>query len=582
VDGAVADDRLEALRSVEVFSGFSDELLARLADRVTPHHVLAGDWLIRQGEKADRLYVVVSGRLDVILENPGPERTLGSLAAGSAVGELGVLTGAPRAASVRAVRDSELLALDAKTIATMFEDTPAFAGAMVKALALHLQNTVAATLARPPIAVLTVVAEVDAPWVERVTAALLSAQRKLSGVVALSAPPDGDPGAYGRLLDHSERDHDLVVLLAGSSTADDDWTRFCLRQADRVLVIARAHTAPPSFDPGTDLHVAICGPGRSADHLAPWLDGEPPATHHHVDLGSYFDGDINRLARRLTGRSVGVVLSGGGARGMAHIGALQVLLEAGFEIDRAGGCSMGSLMATMFAAGIAPEEMMAACRREFVERNPFNDYTVPRASLLRAARGQRMLERMLGRIQLEEMVRPCFTVACDLVEAECIVHRRGPAWEAVGISMCIPGLTPPVVRDDRILVDGGVLNNMPVDVMLAEPGPVIAVDVMAKGWSPRTIAWEPRPSPPGATALFHHLVGRGTEQVPRLSETLTRTSVIGNWRLAQENRARADVVISPEVGHVGLLDFSRLDELVEAGRAAARERLADLEAVVRI
>ncbi|MEA2828406.1 MAG: hypothetical protein QOG43_2845 [Actinomycetota bacterium] len=566
----VAEDRLAALRSVSVFSGLSADLLARLAGKAVAHRALAGDWLFRQGDEADRLFVVVSGRLDIELEVPEPGRHIGTLAAGASVGELGVLTRSPRTASVRAVRDSELLGVDRHAIEALIGEEPSFAAAMVGALASHLQANVAPVVGRPPIAVLTVLTPPEARWTDRVTDALLDALRSTGKVAAVSAPAGGDPSAYGRLLDQRERQHDLVVLAATVADPADDWTRFCLRQADRVLVIADRATPRPLLDANIDLHVAGCGPGRRpAAEVARWLDQAPVATHHHVDLGPSFTGDVARLARRLVGRSLGVVLSGGGARGFAHIGVLDVLVGAGFEIDRLGGCSMGSLMAALFAAGVPPVEMVERCRRELVERNPFNDYTVPRASLLRAQRAQRMLERILGPVHLEEMPRSCFTVSCDLVDAECVVHRRGPAWEAAGISMCIPGLVPPVVRGNRILVDGGLLDNMPVDVMAAEAGPIVAVDVVAGGWRPRTTG-----------RFFPRRAGRAPAGVPLLWETLARTSVVGSRRMNQENRLRADLVISPEVGDVGLLAFDQLDDVVEAGRVAAREAIGALGQVL--
>ena len=258
--------------------------------------IRAGDWLIRQGDEADRLFVVVSGRLDVILES-SPIRC-GSSAAWARGGRrrAGRAHRARRGRRrCRAVRDSELLALDSDAIAAMFEDTPAFAAAMVKASrpppAEHRRRH-----RRPPARLPSsrcwprprgVGGEVTRP-------PPATPSGGMSDVVALTAPPDGVRRSTAGCSTAASVDHDLVVPPRRVDVRPPtSGQRFCLRQADRVLVPRRAHTARPEFDPGTDLHVAICGPGRSAAHLAPWLDGDPPATHHHVDLGSYFEGDIN-------------------------------------------------------------------------------------------------------------------------------------------------------------------------------------------------------------------------------------------------------------------------------------------------
>jgi NTE family protein len=286
------------------------------------------------------------------------------------------------------------------------------------------------------------------------------------------------------------------------------------------------------------------------------------------------------LARAILGHSLGLVLSGGGARGLAHIGVLEALEEAGIAVDRVGGCSMGAFVAALFAAGTPPAEILNICRRELVLAKPFNDYTFPRASLLRAHKGDLMLRRLFGDKMLESTRLPCFTVSCDLVTANVVVHRTGLLDRAVAASTSIPGLAPPVLSEGRILVDGGVLNNLPVDQMSDEEGPIVAVDVSADRWRPRTVAWESRPGVRGLRAYLTLLAGRGPERVPTLPETLTRATVIGNWRVAIDNRARADVVITPRVEDTGILDFRRLNSIVEIGRTATRESLEAIRKLV--
>ena len=152
--------------------------------------------------------------------------------------------------------------------------------------------------------------------------------------------------------------------------------------------------------------------------------------------------------------------------------------EAGIVVDRFGGCSMGAFVAGTAALGLDSDQIRGVCQSELVERSPFSDWTLPRVALTRTRRAEKMLRRVFGEIQVEELSRPLYTVSADLVASEAVVHRTGPLFEAVGISMSIPGLVPPVGKDGRLLVDGGVLNNLPVDTMydLAE-GPIVAVDV---------------------------------------------------------------------------------------------------------
>jgi predicted acylesterase/phospholipase RssA len=243
-----------------------------------------------------------------------------------------------------------------------------------------------------------------------------------------------------------------------------------------------------------------------------------------------------------------MVLSGGGARGYAHIGAIEALHEAGFELDRVGGCSMGAFIGGMHALGLDTDEVRACCRAELVRRSPFNDYTLPRVSLIRSRKAARMLDRVFGEKLVEELELSFFTVSSDLLASRTVVHRRGPLFEAVGASMSIPGLVPPLSRPGRLLVDGGVLNNLPVDVMAADDeGPVIAVDVIR-----RLDGTDDSVDPP----------------LPSITETLSRATVLGSVERAERNRTLADLVVTPDVQDVGLREFSALDRAAAVGREA--------------
>jgi NTE family protein len=197
--------------------------------------------------------------------------------------------------------------------------------------------------------------------------------------------------------------------------------------------------------------------------------------------------------------------------------------------------------------------MRSRCHDELVRRSPFNDYTLPRVSLIRSRKAGRMLERVFGDETLEELRISFFTVSADLLASRTVVHRRGPVWEAVGASMSIPGLVPPMSRPGRLLVDGGVLNNLPVDVMAADDeGPIVAVDVIRRLDDLDTAVAPPLPS---------------------ITETLSRATVLGSVERAERNRKLAALVVTPDVQHVALREFSALDRAADAGYEAMRAAL---------
>lgn len=232
--------------------------------------------------------------------------------------------------------------------------------------------------------------------------------------------------------------------------------------------------------------------------------------------------------------------------------ALAALADAGFEFDRVGGCSIGSFIGAMAALGSDPDEIHARCSRELVRRSPFNDYTLPRVALIRSRKAVAMLTRVFGETLLEELERPLFTVSADLLSSRVVVHRRGSLVDAVSASMSIPGVAPPMLSAGRLLVDGGVLNNLPVDHMAeTAEGPIVAVDVIRR-------LEEPDGSEPA---------------LPTITETLARATVLGSVERAERNRALALLLVTPEVQAIGLREWSALDVAVEAGRRAATQTL---------
>jgi predicted acylesterase/phospholipase RssA len=221
-------------------------------------------------------------------------------------------------------------------------------------------------------------------------------------------------------------------------------------------------------------------------------------------------------------------------------------------VDRFAGCSFGGFIAALAASGMTADEIDAYCYEEWVRRRPLGDYRIPRRSLIAGERVHHMLQRTLpGRA--EALPLDFYCVASDLRSSELVVQRRGVLAEIVAAGMALPGLTPPVELDGRLLVDGAVLNNLPVAPMAdADEGPVIVVDASAR--------------------LTVEDADAG------IVELMTRSAMLGSADQVAEGRARADLLIEPDNDDgVGLLEFHQLDAMRAAGRRAARRALAALE-----
>jgi predicted acylesterase/phospholipase RssA len=362
-------------------------------------------------------------------------------------------------------------------------------------------------------------------------------------------------------VERAEAEGALALLHA---TADDGaWRTSCLRQADQVVLVAAAGSGPPQ-DWGDDApalqpDLVLVGARRpAATMLSAWAEAVDP---WHITV---CDGDLavglRALADRVLGRSVGLVLAGGGARAFAHVGVLRELEDAGIAVDRVAGCSVGSIVAGLHAIGLDGATLDGVAYEEFVRRRPFSDYGLPIASLAHGRRARDAMRRRFGAdTVIEGLPRQFACVTTDIAARTRVVHRRGSLVTAVRASVGLPVLFPPLPDGSRLLVDGGILDNLPVDLLTQrDEGPVVAVNI-AMGGSARP------PSASGATPR--------PPRVPALGETLLRTMMIGSSGAVAAARARGAFVVTPSPRGVGLLEFHQMDRMVEAGRAAVRALL---------
>lgn len=561
------------LRRIPVLSALDDELLSRVAAEVTSVSVRAGEWLMREGDIAESLYLIRSGRLEVVAEGP-PETVIRVLRRGEILGELALLTEEVRSASVRARRDGELFELGRRQFEELISDSPDFALGLTRAMGAQLAaSRTPAVSAGPPVTIAALPLDEGAPVAE--AADLLVDSLSRSGRVAkLTSEPGLDSAEMISRLERAEADNDRVVLVGESARPGEEWTDLCVREADSVFALSRGAPGREWLDHPDAL--AGCELVVLADLVRPdVLDALRPQEVQVLPEGADLQPSVDLTARRLAGRAIGIVLSGGGARAFAHLGVIEELSRAGVVIDRIGGVSLGSVVGAAVAVGRTSDELLEAFRRGFIDVNPTGDYTLPLFSMIRGSRTRALLRGFFEEMRIEELITRYFCVSCDLIKREPVVHRTGPLADAVMSSLSIPGVFPPVrTEDGRLLVDGGVLDNLPVETMARRgEGPVIAVDVTGRiGGEFR------RPVRPGVERLGRpvrrYLTGSEVE-VPRLGDTIVRTITVGSADTVEAARLHADVVIQPQVEGVGMLDWRELERVVDAGRVAARSALED-------
>jgi NTE family protein len=562
-----AADARTALQQVPILADVAGEQFDQLVSAVERKHIQAGEWLFHLGDPADAIYVISSGRFAAVGANG---QVIREMAAGDVIGDLGVIDGTARSAGVQAVRDGVVWRIAADTFSELLHKTPGLQSAMLRAMARMLRQSQSANISRRPrmIGILSTGDAVAAPIVAATETWLDS-----YGRVAVIAPPVEITSAaadhaelvraFNENLDRAEQSNDWVLVVADRGSGDL-WRAYVVAQSDRLVVLVN-HCHPPDGIDLRDNH----GPVHLISTVEPdlsWWDLLEPVSHHVAN-----DDGVAALARRIAGRSLGLVMSGGGARGFAHLGVYDELVRAGLVIDRFGGSSAGAIATGLFAQGIEVEEAIAA-GRSVAETGPFSDYAVPAVALTRGERVNRLLVEHYGDILIEHLPKGFFSVSTDMISGDQIIHRRGPLRLAVRASMSIPGLLPPLQCGDRLLVDGSLLNNLPADVMCADQdGDVICVDlrrnfVPSKGFGllPAVV------QPPG---FVRHLVTGTRIALPPLQETLLRSVELAASRVNLSELPRIAAIIEPDISAIGLLDFKKFDAAVDAGRIATRAAL---------
>lgn len=562
-----------------VFGALPPAIRTALARHLVPMSVEGGQTVIREGDEPDGLYLVRAGRLQARTGHGADRKVLGEIGRGEVVGESALLTDQRRSASVVAVRDSELLHLSVEAFESLVADHPAFlrpVTAQVVGRMLAAQQGLMSSRPVTTVAVLALHPTAIATEATHVLADALVAVLGSAVAIAHEDRPRDRPEA--EWTQEVEAAHDLVVYRSGAES--DDWTRRSLRQADAVVLVGDADQ--PSRRTAVDNLVAehqarvdapvelvLVHPAHrdAASGTGAWLRERTVRRHHHVRAGHR--ADVARAARLVTNRGIGLVLSGGGARSMAEIGVVHAMAALGIPIDAIGGTSAGALVGGALARGWPVERVESVLRASLVESSNPVDLTMPFTSL---AAGRRMTERLrdaAGEIDIEDLWIDYFCVSTNLSQNAAKVHRSGRGWRAVRASMSIPGVFPPVAEDGDVLVDGGLVDNLPVDEMRRghEGITVVAVDVgVRRGLTAGDL--------PDSTVLdgWRLMIDRihprrATPKIAGILTVLARLTELGGGDATA--RDRGDVVVRPDVEHFPMLDFSNYDRLIEAGRHEA-------------
>jgi len=556
--------------------------------------VRRGEVLVREGDEADSVFLVVSGRFAVTIA--AASEAIGEIGPGQPIGEITFLVGGRRSATITALRDAIVLTLERTTLERIAAERPgiwrALATVLAERLRANVQRSTTASIGQAPRTIAVIgaggspvppgfverlhrVLSHDGPSIVLDRTAFLSRLR--SGTTAL----EGD--AATELLNDLEARHRFLVLPIGDG--DDAFAEKAIHHADVVLAVGFAEADPdPSaherlaarFVPRTNRHLVLVHPSRRTPRgTTAWLRGRELAMHHHACLSD--NADIERIVRFLCGRATGLVACGGGALCCGQVGVYAAFRDAGFGFDMLGGTSAGSAMTAAFGLGWSPEAIDEAIHEIFVANGAMRRYTLPRYSLLDHTHFDRHLARYYAGNAIEDMWRPYFAVSSDLSTGRIHVHTSGDVWDAIRASSSIPALLPPVYSaEGHMLVDGAILSNVPLTTMQKlkhGPNAVVVFDLERTAYD--TVDYRALPSRFG---LLSHLARpwRRLPSAPGVAEVMTRSLMVSRQEF-RSHLGPEDVLLQPPLPRgATFLDWHRHTELMSAAREWTRKEVGRL------
>lgn len=604
-----SDDLRDILSTSTAFKGFSEKDFSVLAQHSKRVFAPSGTHLVGHGDNIENIMLIEYGRILVIIPSGSGETIRIECERGQPLG----LTTAVGKETIRgnayALRDSKIILIHRKAFLRCIAENPELIEgyskwALEQALLLigHTSpKNRPLTYALLPIS--------DSPQLclsiellnQAITDTIGEGRFLDSQNVSKSLGSDlSDTSSFARVrpqlaewIEEQEAEGHFSMLVCDPS--ETKWTQWCLNQSNLITVMAMMNDTSEIERIDSMFAQRKVAGARILINLVlihendielpsgttPWTNLKCLARHHHVRIAN--KSDFQRIARWITARPVGLTLGGGGARGFAHIGVLQALEDRNIPIDAIGGTSMGAVIAGAYARGWPPNKILEVAKKVFSDTRAVLDLNIPIISILAGRKLNRKLRTFFDDTDISDLWLPYFCISASLSAGEMIVHDHGPLWQKVRASCSLPGIFPPVRTDGHLLVDGGVMNNVPLDVMerWCKGGKVIAVNVGGGGAKDfaNSEHWDD-----DGWRLLRHSLTRRNEHIANILDVMMWSTTLSSKRYLQQlvAQGRGDLYLAPPVQDFQLLGFDAIEQLYNVGYDYAAKKLDEWDGLSEI
>ena len=557
-------------------------------------HLSAGDTLFSQGDNPDYAYIILRGRLSAQLPSQQELEYVPMVffSRGAILGEIGVITDTDRSMHILANRDAILLRIHGKLFKEIYTKYIITNNAQLRAIYLNQLNRnkklFASAKKSISYSVSTVISFNADDELENILSILSqedSVEKKLFTINITELNTDKLSVHIAEL----EAQHKHLIIFVSSSYTES--INELLDLSDRVVILAHGSDAPGNteimrdflsknnlYNYNINTVLLVHQNSNSQNNASQWLE-----LKSSLRIINYFKGDDtapSRIYRYFCNSLIGVVLSGAGYRGLAYVGVLKALTEYGVPIDVIGGTSMGAVIGACFIVSKTFEEFNQLITT--VDKDIHNTFSwkeiIFSFSSVFSGKSSLHIANLFNAFKIEELRLPFFCVSCNLSTKRETHHFHGRLGDVLRASSAIPGLLPPMVLDGSLFVDGVVVNNTPVDVMLSittHEGTIITIDLsqielLSSDYVPVNI-------PTFFERVKTFFVKKAPQNQPDFRKILLTSFLMHGESKESVNTSLSTVYIKPDMGNHSFLPatHSALNELIRIGYDATVDAIKD-------
>lgn len=572
---------------LRLFGELDDELVTQILEKGKALELDTGAFLFHQGDKDNSLYIVLSGRFRALAEQgDGTLHALGDIGEGEPVGEFALFMAEPRSASVVAIRKSIVLELKETEYLEIVSTYPAFSTKLTRFVVKRLRrNSLQQHLetSAKNIAVINLQSEKD---ITEYTEAIKVQFESLNVSIQILDHNSHANLELQTMYDTLEEHEGLNFLVC--SDEDPAWSHQCKIYADLIIMATDFYADSSIYEIERQLdlysnnilnkkiYLLLLHPeiAKFPENTRRWFENRKIDLHIHYRKNH--GPDIRRFARILANKAIGLVLGGGGAKGFAHLGAILALYEEGLEIDFLGGTSAGALYGlTASFSDFDPERIRFYSRESAESKLTKNDFTIPLISIMSGRKMGKYLKKMMGDIYLEDFWVGSYCVSTNYSNSSMKIHERGLARKQIEASIAIPGIYPPVVIDNQLHVDGGVVDNLPIETMYKYPVKHI-IAISLSQLRTQEVDFDETPTP--SKMIWNNITGKKKYRIPGISSILVNSLTLNSRQKQEMTKSGVAIYLEMELKGIGMLDDTLWKEIVQKGHDQMEAALKNVPA----